>query len=67
MTSRAMLVVAVLALLGGCDVSQKKPETVSPATPVTVEPPALGTTTAPAERGMRLIGPGVSRERQTRV
>lgn len=54
-------VVAVI-FLAGCDISQTKPETALRAgTPSdTVQP-------TPGDRSIRLFGPGVSRQKQTRV
>ena len=55
--------------LGGCDVSQKKPETAAASlvTQHTGEPPAAVAAHARPERSIRLYGPGVSRQRQTRI
>ncbi|HEX2827824.1 MAG TPA: hypothetical protein VHP37_15840 [Burkholderiales bacterium] len=60
--------------LTACDPSQKKPEVIETAvltqrvgdTPATV-PEATGSPSAGSERSVRLFGPGISRQRQTRI
>lgn len=69
MALRALLGVAIAAaLLAGCDAKPPKPETdrtTASAPPVRVEPgPAQA---LPGERGIRLFGRGVNRQRQIRV
>jgi hypothetical protein len=55
----AVPIVVVLGL-GGCDWSQKKPETVATKIGRSVD-------SSFHERSVRLFGPGVSRKRQTRI
>ena len=65
----------VLALgLAACDLSQKKPEVIDIAVvtkrvgdTAAAVPQAIETGSAGEERSVRLFGPGISRERQTRI
>jgi hypothetical protein len=68
MTSHALVFASAAFLIGGCDVSQKRPETMPASAGVVVHAPADGVgTKAAGERSIRLMGPGVTRERQIRV
>ena len=78
----ALPIAAALALLNACDLSQKTPETIattvatkrvsdSPA-PAAAEvdaqvPQGASADGSGSERSIRLYGPGVSRDRQTRI
>jgi hypothetical protein len=62
--------------LTGCDLSQQKPETIDTAvvtrrvggdTPAAASEGIDGKTASEGERSVRLFGPGVSRQRQTRI
>ena len=77
----ALPIAAALALLTACDLSQKKPETVattvatkrvsdSPGAAIDVQAPvpqAANAEGSGSERSVRLYGPGVSRDLQTRI
>ena len=62
--SKTVLALALAAAfvpgLSACDISQKKPETIA-------VPHATAGLSAAHERSVRLYGPGVSRQRQTRI
>ena len=66
-------IVLVFALgLAACDLSQKKPEVIDTAVVTkrvgdTAAAPPQAIEDAGEERSIRLFGPGVSRERQTRI
>ena len=61
--SSVLFAIPTIIVLGltGCDWSQKKPKTVATKIDTT------GVDNARHERSVRLYGPGVSRQRQTRI
>jgi hypothetical protein len=70
MTARYLIVAMSILPLTACDYSQKKPQTAAAAQDIAVHAPATAAWAdedSTPERSLRLIGPGVSREKQTRL
>jgi hypothetical protein len=77
MTSAIPVIAAAAFALAACDLSQKKPETIATMLPTAqtagtaTQAASAARSAAPAqtadEHSVRLYGPGVSRERQTRI
>jgi hypothetical protein len=68
MSLSVLIVATAAALVGGCDISQRPPQTANPAPRVEAAPESGSQGASRAyERSMRLIGPGVTRDRQIRV
>jgi len=68
MTARYLIFAALVVALSGCDYSQKKPQARLPLQGMAVRAPAAtpwSDEDAVQERSLRLMGPGVSRAKQT--